>query len=134
MQSKTRKLLEKVLARHEKFGWTNFNKIRRFLLNQDEFGRSFAVYKHTKISVKFIYRPIFKRSNIGGPIYRSVSSLNLFSLIEYFMRKIWKNRAGSWEPSEDFTTDSLTLLSTRYTLFKLIHKIGVNYPFNPDEN
>jgi len=26
---------------------------------------------------KFMYRPIFKRSNIGGPVYRSVSSLNV---------------------------------------------------------
>jgi len=31
---------------------TNFNKIRRFLPNQDKFGSNCAVDKHTKISVE----------------------------------------------------------------------------------
>jgi len=35
----------------KKFSWTNFNKIRRFLLNQDEFGANCAVDKHIKITV-----------------------------------------------------------------------------------
>jgi len=43
--------LQKILARYEKFCWTNFNKIRRFLLKQVEFGSNCAVDKHTKISV-----------------------------------------------------------------------------------
>jgi len=51
----------------KKFCWTNFNKIWRFFLKQDEFGTNCAVDKHTKISVeirisadirKVKYRPI----------------------------------------------------------------------------
>jgi len=41
-----------------------------YFVNQDEFRTKCAVDKHTKISVKISvetrYRPIFKRSNIGG--------------------------------------------------------------------
>jgi len=44
----------------------NFNKILRFLLNQDEFDSNCAVEKHTKISVKIrISADLFKRSNIS---------------------------------------------------------------------
>jgi len=46
------KLLAKVLPRHEKFCWTNFKEIRKFLLQEKKFGTKCAVYKHTKISVK----------------------------------------------------------------------------------
>jgi len=59
--------------RHKKFCWTNFNKIRRFLLNQDEYGTNRAIEKQTKISVVICNRRYFK----GGPIYRSVSSRKL---------------------------------------------------------
>jgi len=56
---------QKVLKRHKKFYWTNFNKIRRILLDQDEFGTNCAETSTPKYRWKFLYRPIFKRSNIG---------------------------------------------------------------------
>jgi len=46
------KIISKNIGKTEKFYWTNFNKIRRFLLNQDESDTNCAVDKHTKISVK----------------------------------------------------------------------------------
>jgi len=64
----------------------NFNKIRRFLLNQAEFGTNCAIDKHTKI-LKNIGENLYigryskgqiSAANIGGPIYRSVSNSNQY--------------------------------------------------------
>jgi len=46
------------------------NFIRKFLLNQDEFGANCTVDKHTKISVEIRK----SADNIGEPIYWSVST------------------------------------------------------------
>jgi len=48
--------------------------MRRFLLNQDEFGSNCAVDKHIKISVKISVEIRISADNIGGSIYWSVSS------------------------------------------------------------
>jgi len=62
------------------FVGTYFNKIQRFLLNQDEIGTNCAVDKYTKISAKIrISANIEKvkyQPNSVGPMYLSVSSFN----------------------------------------------------------
>jgi len=51
--NKTSKILAKRIGKTEKILLNKLiNKIRRFLLNQDEFGSNFAVEKYTKISVE----------------------------------------------------------------------------------
>jgi len=63
------------------FCWTNFIKIRKFLLNQEEFGTNCAVDidKHTKISVEFVLVDIQKIK------YQQIISINQYigwSLLE----------------------------------------------------
>jgi len=48
---KLTKLKVQCIGKTWKFCWTNFDKIRRFLCNQDEFGSNCSVDKHSKISV-----------------------------------------------------------------------------------
>jgi len=57
---------KKLLARHEKFCWTNFIKIWKFLLNQVEFGTN-CVDNTPKYQWKSIY---------WWAIYQLVSSLD----------------------------------------------------------
>jgi len=66
VHSKTEQLLAKVLAaRHEKFVEQISIILGGFYLNKMNFGKNCVVDKHTKHRLKFVYRPIFKRSNIS---------------------------------------------------------------------
>jgi len=66
------------LARHGNFCLTNFNKIRKFLRNQDEFVTNCAVNKHTKISMEIRLSADIQKVN-----YRSVSTLHSAFKIEH---------------------------------------------------
>jgi len=88
VQSKTWKLLEKSIGKTWKNFWTNFNKIRRFLLIQYEFGSNGAADKHTNISVK-----IRISADIQKAKYRQIISVDRYigrSLVKTSNHKIYK--------------------------------------------
>jgi len=55
------------------FDATNFNKIRRFLLNQAEFGSNCAVDKHIKILVK-----VCKSADLSVKYFFSTGTIDTF--------------------------------------------------------
>jgi len=84
-----------VLAKHEIFRWTNSNKIRRFLRNQDEFDTTRAVDKLTKLSEKYrwILSADIQKVKYRWTDYRSVSVFNsdlgIFAKAISIKGKIW---------------------------------------------
>jgi len=72
-------MLVKTVERHEKFCWINFNKIQRFLLDQDEFGKNHR-QAHQNVSENLNIDQYSKGQIlayiISGPIYQSVSDIN----------------------------------------------------------
>jgi len=68
------------MVRHKKFCWTNFDKIWRFLFNQEEFGSNCAVDKHTKVSVEIcVSADIQKVPIISMDRYHFLKPIPIFS-------------------------------------------------------
>jgi len=59
------KIISKSIGKTRKMLLTNFNKIRKFLFNQDEFDTNCAVDKHIKISVEICISADFQRVNVA---------------------------------------------------------------------
>jgi len=78
------------LARHENFVEQISIKCGGFYLTRWIWFKLCCRQAHQNISGKCVYRPIFKRSNIGGPIYInwSLCQINIFvKLLEQNKKK-----------------------------------------------
>jgi len=102
---------KKYLARHEKFRWTNYNKFRKILLDQEEFGTNSTIDKHTKTSVGIsklaeIQKVKYRWTDISAGLIslQSVTLVPTFGYPYSFFVALYHRRNGCaeklwWKPS-----------------------------------